>query len=133
MAVALLGPKEPRLSLPRTVDGQPRPVLPLSVSLAVVFVINVVANLAANVCLFSDMMEDKIAFPAFLGGFAIPGWVLSVVPSLLIAAGGGIEGWFAEATFNQWHHFIAFVTLLSGLALSHVYYRELFDYHIPRY
>lgn len=126
-AVALLGPKEPRLGLTRTVDGEQRPVLPLSLSLVVVFAINVIANLAANIKLFSLAMEEKVPI-LFDGTVVVSGWVVSIVPTLLIAAGGAIEGYFAETSFNQWHHFIAFVTLLVGLLSSLQLYQHLVEF-----
>lgn len=120
VAVALLGPKEPRISLTRTVDGEERPALPLSWSLVLVFAINIVANLAANVKLFYPAIAASFPnlWPAGLvvGSFASP---------ILIGIGGGIEGWFAETSFNQHHHFIAFVTLLCGLTLSRLVYQIL--------
>lgn len=112
MAIALLGPKEPRLGLTRLVDGEQRPVLPLSLSLTVVFGTNVIVNLAANVQLFSGSLEGSL--PLFVGDAAIPAWIVSIVPTLLIAAGGAIEGYVAETSFNQWDHFIAFVTFIAG-------------------
>lgn len=132
MAVALLGPKEPRLSLNRTVDGEKRPVLPLSWSLVVVFAINIIANLAANFKLFYPAMTTSLpddCLETFIG--CCPAWVrcgMSVFPPLLIGLGGGIEGWLAESTFNQYHHFIAFVILLGGLWASLLNYQALVAY-----
>ncbi|MBE9172705.1 hypothetical protein IQ216_06270 [Cyanobium sp. LEGE 06143] len=45
IAIALLGPSELRTSLFRVVDGEARPVLPLSWSLLIVFALNALANL----------------------------------------------------------------------------------------
>ena len=124
-AVALLGPKEPRLGMTRMVNGQLRPALPLSLSLGAVFVLNVVANLGANMKLFSSAMEDKI--PIFLSRTKIPACLVSIVPTLLVTAGVAIEGWFAETTFNQWHHWMASVSLLAGLASSFLLYERLVE------
>ena len=125
-AVALLGPKQPRLGLTRMVDGQQRPAMPLSLSLAGVYAINVIANLAASIKLFAPAVEEKVHF--FSDTVLVSGWVLSIVPSLLIAAGWAIGGYIAETSFNQWHQFIAFVTLLVGLASSLQLHQHLVDF-----
>lgn len=126
MAVALLGPKEPPLGLTRVVDGQKRPALPLSLSLAVVFAINVIANLAANVKFFAPSMEEQV--PLFSDGIVLSGWVLAIVPTLLIGAGGAIRAYIAETSFNQWHHLIALVSMLAGLSSSLQLYQHLVDF-----
>lgn len=125
-AIALLGPKEPRLSSTRMVYGQQRPVLPLSRSLAKVFAINLVFNLVANMWLFAAVLDDKV--PKLYGDVEILACFVSVVPTLLIAVAGLIEGWFADTTFNQWHHLIASVTTLSGLASTLMLYQRFISF-----
>lgn len=108
--IALLGPKEPRLELKRKVDGEDRPVLPLSVSLALVLAANVFLQLLACIKLF---------YPIFAGSGMAPALALvaCILPSTLQGAGGGIEGYFAESSFKQWQHLGAFLILLSGFIL----------------
>lgn len=108
--ISLLGPKEPRLDLKRTVNGVERPVLPLSQSLTAVLMVNVILQLVA--CL-------KIFYPVFTtGGLGVASaFVASLLPSSLQGAGGAIEGYFAESTFKQWQHLGAFLILLSGFLL----------------
>ena len=128
--VALLGPKEPRLGMARMVNGEKRPVLPISVSLALVFTINVIVNLFANMRMFSAAMEDKM--PLFAGGTETAECLASIVPTVLITAGWAIEAWFAESSFNQWHHFMASVSVLAGLASSFLFYQRLVDFVLER-
>ncbi|KAG2424863.1 hypothetical protein HXX76_014023 [Chlamydomonas incerta] len=131
VAVALLGPHEPRLALTASVDGQDRPILPLSVSLTAVFALNVVVNLVAYAVFFTPSI--RAAWPPMLLpwlGDLIPAdsWLLYAVPllaPLCVAAGGAVEGYFAESRFNQWWHFAAFVILLLGLGLHGVLYWHL--------
>lgn len=42
-------------------------------------------------------------------------WV--VVPPLVVGAGGFIEGYFAESTFDRWVHGLAVVVVLTGVVL----------------
>lgn len=126
MAVALLGPKEPRLGLTRLVDGEKRPALPLSLSLAVVFTINVVANLAANIRLFAPSMEEQVPF--FSDGIVVSGWVCAIIPTLIVGAGGAMKTYIAETSFNQWYHLVALVSLLAGLSSSLQLYQHLVDF-----
>jgi hypothetical protein len=49
------------------------------------------------------------------------GWLALLAP-LCVAAGGIYEGFVAEATFDQWHHWRAFVILMTGLALHGLLY-----------
>lgn len=112
MAVALLGPHTPRPAFNLTVDGQPRPILPLSWSLLAVFAVNVVFNFAGYHAVFGP------TFAAWLGPTMGPlaPWAPLLAPSC-VAAGGAIEGAVAESTFNQWWHFGAFAVLMAGLAM----------------
>lgn len=130
--VATLGPKTPRTSFYRTVQGERRPYLPLSVSLLAVFAVNVVVNLAANYVVFQGCMRSMISslLVQFFGSapalLLLPLTVLaSVSGPLVIAAGGAVEGYLAETSFNQWHHFIAFVILTAGLLLELAMYMAL--------
>eukprot|EP00553_Chaetoceros_curvisetus_P014910 CAMPEP_0204643020 /NCGR_PEP_ID=MMETSP0718-20130828/356_1 /ASSEMBLY_ACC=CAM_ASM_000674 /TAXON_ID=230516 /ORGANISM="Chaetoceros curvisetus" /LENGTH=370 /DNA_ID=CAMNT_0051664049 /DNA_START=43 /DNA_END=1155 /DNA_ORIENTATION=+ len=109
--ISLLGPKEPRLELTRKVDGEDRPVLPLSISLTVVLAVNVIIQLLACVKLFYPIFaqSDKL-------GTAIA-VIASILPSTLQGAGGAIEGYFAESSFKQWQHLGAFIILLAGFLL----------------
>lgn len=126
-AIALLGPHTPRLNLMFPVDGEKRPILPLSVSLTAVFAVNVVVNLVCYSIFFTPSVRE--AWPAWLAA-VIPAdsWLLALVPlaaPLAVAAGGAIEGTFAESDFNQWSHFIAFVVLLAGLGIHYVLYHAM--------
>lgn len=109
--ISLLGPKEPRLELRRKVDGEDRPVLPLSISLTVVLGVNVIMQLLACIKLF---------YPIFAQGGKLGtavALIASILPSTLQGAGGGIEGYFAESSFKQWQHLGAFIVLLAGFLL----------------
>mmetsp|Transcript_20441 Transcript_20441/g.35129 ORF Transcript_20441/g.35129 Transcript_20441/m.35129 type:complete len:383 (+) Transcript_20441:115-1263(+) len=120
ISISLIGPKEPRLHLSRKIDGYERPVLPLSLSLTVVLVINVIVQLLACIKLF---------YPAFSSGWPmglpflshvpveLGALLASILPSTLQGAGGGIEGYFAESSFKQWQHLGAFLILLAGFIL----------------
>jgi hypothetical protein len=129
IAVALLGPAEPRTQFNRVVDGVPQPVLPLSWSLLIVFALNAVANLAAVRVFFGPVIAQ--AWPPSLLpslGSLLPAAVvpwLSLLAPLTVAAGGAYEGWIAESSFNQWQHFIAFVILTLGLGLYGLFYWHL--------
>lgn len=126
VAVALLGPREPRTSFVRVVDAEPRPVLPLSWSLLIVFGLNALGNLVACHHFFGPTLVQ--AWPPsllpWLGALIPAGLVpwLSLLAPLTVAAGGAYEGWIAESTFNQWQHFIAFVILTLGLGLYGLFY-----------
>lgn len=56
--------------------------------------------------------------------FSSTGW-LAVLAPLCVAAGGIYEGVVAEATFDQWQHWRAFVILLLGLGLHGLLYWHL--------
>lgn len=125
--IGVLGPHEPRPDFTVTIDGLPRPVLPLSWSLLFVFALNVVVDLVANSVLFTPAVRALWPCPP---GSVIPAdsWMLALVPlvaPLLLAAGGAIEGGVAESTFNQWYHLLSFVILLLGLGLTGVFYKVL--------
>lgn len=129
IAVAVLGPYEPRTRFVRVVDGVPYPVLPLSWSLLIVFALNAVANLAAARVFFGPVIAQ--AWPPsllpWLGSLvpaAVVPW-LSLLAPLTVAAGGAYEGWIAESSFNQWNHFIAFVILTLGLGLYGLFFWHL--------
>lgn len=121
--VAVCGPHTPRMNLDMALlfpskfpDGQIRPVLPLSLSLTIVFAVSVVLNVLSWISLFGSACHS-VTF--------LPGFVLAVVAPLVTAAGGVIEGTLAESTFNQWWHFAAFVVLTAGLLLHPVMYSIL--------
>jgi len=113
----------------RVVDGEPRPVLPLSWSLLLVFALNALANLAAARVFFGPVIAQ--AWPPSLLpwlGWLVPAAVVpwfSLLAPLTVAAGGAYEGWFAESSFNQWQHFIAFVILTLGLGLYGLFFWHL--------
>ncbi|MEY2645213.1 MAG: hypothetical protein RLZZ611_1862 [Cyanobacteriota bacterium] len=129
IAVAVLGPYEPRTHFVRVVDGVPCPVLPLSWSLLIVFALNAVVNLAAVRVFFGPVIAQ--AWPPSLLpwlGWLVPAAVVpwfSLLAPLTVAAGGAYEGWFAESSFNQWQHFIAFVILTLGLGLYGLFFWHL--------
>lgn len=126
VAIALIGPSEPRTAFSRVVDGEPRPVMPLSWSLLIVFAINALANLVACYHFFGPTIAQ--AWPpellpwlgAVVPAFLVP-W-FSLLAPLTVAAGGAYEGWIAESSFNQWNHFLAFVILTIGLGLYGLFY-----------
>ena len=121
IAVALLGPSEPRTAFTR----QGQPVLPLSWSLLIVFALNALANLVACFQFFGPTLVQAWP-PSLLPWLAVvPAWLVpwfSLLAPLTVAAGGAYEGWFAESSFNQWQHFIAFVILTLGLGLYGLFY-----------
>jgi hypothetical protein len=125
IAVALLGPAEPRTQFNRLVEGVPQPVLPLSWSLLIVFALNAFANLIACYHFFGPTLAQAWP-PSLLPWLAVlPAWLvpwLSLLAPLTVAAGGAYEGWIAESSFNQWQHFIAFVILTLGLGLYGLFY-----------
>jgi len=129
IAVAVIGPAEPRTRFVRVVDGEPRPVLPLSWSLLLVFALNALANLAAARVFFGPVIAQ--AWPPSLLpwlGWLVPAAVVpwfSLLAPLTVAAGGAYEGWFAESSFNQWQHLIAFVILTLGLGLYGLFFWHL--------
>ena len=110
-----LGPELPHATL--SVNGQP--VFPLPIGLFVAFIANALAATAAYYTLFGQIqwpLPDKLRALRLL---------LPVLPFLLVAGGGIFEGLVAESSFNQWHHFIAFVLLDLGLLLHIPYYLQL--------
>ncbi|QNI70972.1 hypothetical protein [Cyanobium sp. NS01] len=126
IAIALLGPSEPRTRFFRVVDGEARPVLPLSWSLLIVFALNALANLIACHHFFGPTIAEAWP-PTLLPWLAavVPAWLvpwLALLAPLTVAAGGAYEGWVAESSFNQWQHFIAFVLLTLGLGLYGLFY-----------
>jgi hypothetical protein len=125
IAVALIGPSEPRTAFSRVVDGEARPVLPLSWSLLIVFALNAVANLVACLHFFGPTLAQAWP-PSLLPWLAVvPAGLVpwfSLLAPLTVAAGGAYEGWIAESSFNQWQHFIAFVILTLGLGLYGLFY-----------
>jgi len=129
IAVAVIGPYEPRTHFVRVVDGVPCPVLPLSWSLLSVFALNAVVNLAAVRVFFGPVIAQ--AWPPSLLpwlGWLVPSAVVpwfSLLAPLTVAAGGAYEGWIAESSFNQWQHFIAFVILTLGLGLYGLFFWHL--------
>ncbi|MFM7264857.1 MAG: hypothetical protein ACKOZW_04555 [Cyanobium sp.] len=125
IAVALLGPYEPRTRFTRVVNGVAYPVLPLSWSLLIVFGLNALANLVAARVFFGPVIAQAWP-PSLLPWLSVlPTWLvswLSLLAPLTVAAGGAYEGWIAESSFNQWQHFIAFVILTLGLGLYGLFY-----------
>jgi hypothetical protein len=100
-------------------------VLPLSWSLLIVFALNALANLVACFHFFGPTLVQAWP-PSLLPWLAVvPTWLVpwfSLLAPLTVAAGGAYEGWFAESSFNQWQHFIAFVILTLGLGLYGLFY-----------
>ncbi|MFN9933574.1 MAG: hypothetical protein ACK55R_11510 [Cyanobacteriota bacterium] len=125
IAVALIGPSEPRTAFYRRVHGEARPVLPLSWSLLIVFALNAFANLVACLHFFGPTLAQAWP-PSLLPWLAVvPTWLVpwfSLLAPLTVAAGGAYEGWIAESSFNHWQHFIAFVILTLGLGLYGLFY-----------
>jgi hypothetical protein len=125
IGVALIGPSKPRTAFNRIVDGEARPVLPLSWSLLIVFGLNALANLVGCFHFFGPTIAQAWP-PSLLPWLAIvPAWLVpwfSLLAPLTVAAGGAYEGWIAESSFNQWQHFIAFVILTLGLGLYGLFY-----------
>lgn len=124
--IALFGPREPRTKFTRKVNNKLRPVLPLSWSLLIVFAVNAALNIYAYRVFFGETMIE--AWPPTI----LP-WLQNIVPTalvpwfsllapMMVAAGGAYEGWFAESSFNQWDHFIAFVILTLGLGITGLFY-----------
>ncbi|HEY9800135.1 MAG TPA: hypothetical protein V6D25_07235 [Leptolyngbyaceae cyanobacterium] len=125
VAVALLGPREPRTNFTRRVGNENLPVLPLSWSLLIVFAVNAVFNLYAYRVLFGDTLiaawpPTILPWLQFVPTVLVP-WFALLAP-LMVAAGGAYEGWFAESSFNQWQHFIAFTILMLGLGIHGLLY-----------
>lgn len=125
VAIALIGPHEPRPKFTRVVYGEPRPVLPLSWSLLIVFALNAMLNIYAYRVLFGDVIVAAwpptiLPWLDIVPAFLVP-W-FSLVAPLMVAAGGAYEGWIAESSFNQWQHFIAFVILTLGLGVTGLFY-----------
>jgi hypothetical protein len=116
VAIAFLGPQDPKV----TFTFNKQPAFPLSLSLTLVFIVNAVLNLAAYVHVFGGATE------AFAGNSAL-GVLLALVPPILVAAGGIVEGIVAETTFNQWWHFVAFVLLNLGMVANIPAYNLLFS------
>ncbi len=126
--VALIGPTKPFLVIERVIDGLKRPVLPLPWSLFLVFMLNAIVNSAAYWHLLFPPLQTALG--ARLEGaphlvVVLLASLLAVLPPLTVGAGGAIEGGIAEATFNQWHHFIAFFILTTGLVFHLVAYSFL--------
>lgn len=124
--VSLLGPRMPRPTLPNAKSD--RPVLPLSWSLLVVFVVQLVVSLAAYVHLFYAPFLAGLSpwlgrLPALLKPLLVG--VVCIIPPMVVGAGGAIEGAIAESTFNQWWHFTAFVVLVAGLLIHLPAYHQL--------
>lgn len=51
--------------------------------------------------------------------------IKSLMPAILIGAGGGIEGLLAETRFNQWIHFFAVVLFNAGFILQLLMYKRV--------
>lgn len=129
IAVALLGPSEPRTAF----RHQGQPVLPLSWSLLIVFGLNAFANLVACFHFFGPTLAQ--AWPPSLLPWLefVPVWLVpwfSLLAPLTVAAGGAYEGWIAESSFNQWHHFVAFVILTLGLGLYGLFYWHMVNWGV---
>ena len=117
--IALLGPKNPRLGLTRNVYGEDRPVLPLAISLAITFGVNLVLGLLAAIKLFYPVWaKSGMHRPAL----AV---IRSIVPTVLIGAGGASEGYFAESTFKQWQHVAALSVILVGFVLQGISFKQM--------
>ena len=133
VAIALIGPKEPRLNFTRTVDGEKCPVLPLFISLVAVLGINVIFQLVASYKLLCHPLFK--AWPLCFSFLRVsPAWlgalIVAILPSTLQGAGGGMEGYFAESSFKQWQHLGAFLVLLSGLPLLGGAFRQLVAFNV---
>lgn len=83
-----------------------QPVFPVPIVAIPLFVWGVVFNLLASVNLAGHISGDPLVH-----------WGLIIAP-LLTAAGGAVEGLFAESSFNQWIHLLAVVMLIGGASLQ---------------
>lgn len=126
--VALVGPSKPFFVFERVIDGLKRPVLPLPWSLLIVFMLNAIINSVAYWHVLFPPLKAYLGAHLDVGSptvIVLLASVLAVLPPLTVGAGGAIEGGIAEATFNQWDHFISFVVLTLGLAFHLVAYSFL--------
>lgn len=96
--IAFVGPREPRIYL----GSNDKPMSPLPRSLLVIFIINATVNFTGNWFVFG-----------------------TILPGLLVALGGIIEGTLAETSFNQLWHLFAFLMLDYGLFLHMFLYLGL--------
>jgi hypothetical protein len=133
VAVALVWRRKPQLSeaepkwlwrvfCERTVNGVKYPIMPLSTWLFVVFMINTMVNLLAYKEFFGPVIEE-VWPPSWLPWLApLKSEWWGVLPPLVVAAGGFIEGYFAESTFDQRVHGLAVVVMLLGVGVHYPVY-----------
>jgi hypothetical protein len=132
---SLIGPKTPILPFSRKNKFNPdvsQPFLPIPVSVFVGLMINSIINLFASVTLFYDALVPAWP-PTYLPFLSVlspqvGALISSLASPLLIAVGGAYEGVFAETTFLQWQHLLAFVILLTGLGLGGATYWHLVQF-----
>lgn len=114
VAIMVLVPGKVQTSF--KVRGQP--VMPLSWPMIAVFAFSVIVNLMAYYQLFGSSVAELTPLGAWY----------ALVPPLVTAMGGIVEGTFAEGFFNQWVHVMAVLVMLSGLYLHNGLYVAL----VPR-
>ncbi len=119
--VAFIGPRQPRFIM----SIFNAPVNPLPLPLFVAFIINAIVNMVGYALLFGPVMRGALVLPAALGAAVVPGWLLAIIPALMVASGGLIEGLLAESTFDQRWHLFAFLVLDAGLATHALLYLRL--------
>ncbi|GIL62577.1 hypothetical protein Vafri_16772 [Volvox africanus] len=133
VAVALVWRRKPQLSeaepkwlwrffCERTVNGVTYPIMPLSVWLFVMFMANTLVNLWA----YKEFFGPDIAavWPPSLLPWLAPlksEWWAVLAP-LIVAAGGFIEGYFVETSFDQRMHGLAVIIMLMGVGLHYPMY-----------
>lgn len=115
VAGVIAGPARPILKLARVVDGQKRAYLPVSLSMAVLLLVNIIPQRVATIALFKPAMEQWWPLASFVPA-SIGGTLSAFVFGHTLAASGILyEAVIAETSFNQWDHVYATATVCAGL------------------